>query len=577
MQPNHPILSLRVARFNEEPVAEPMTIEFGPAGGTIGRATDCTLVLPDQQRAISRVHARIEYRGGEYLLCDLGSNPSVLNQRAIGGTREARLTHGDSLLIGTYLLEVSIAERGPGQAGVPGARDPLASAKVLGGTPFGQEPDSPLGVLGLDPLGQPGLGAPPPISSQPGFAGSQSDHVSPEWQAFSAPEPAPAPAAARQAGGVPGTSGISAGGIPAEYDPLSDALTQWEAPAGAGQDPLAQAVAQGGTAVSPLFAPPPGNPAAVTPPPGGPTGLSASLLEPSATGGSATPFDDLLAEVPASAPAPSSPDAPGESPFAMVTGNPVLVPAQAPAQFENRASNPASVPAGESAPASVGASSSAGAPAAASESATMTALLEGLGLDPARAPNLPAPAFAHLIGVMLRIGLRGTMTVLRSRSMTKREARLDTTLIVARDNNPLKFFPDVDSALVQMLTGRGTGYLPPAEAIERAFGDIEAHELAMLAGMRAALAAVLGRFDPASIEAQLKEQGVLDKVLSNRKARLWDRFVELQAGIAREADDDFQKLYGKAFSDAYEAQIEALRSAREAGDPCAAEKKSTTS
>jgi FHA domain-containing protein/type VI secretion system protein len=190
-------------------------------------------------------------------------------------------------------------------------------------------------------------------------------------------------------------------------------------------------------------------------------------------------------------------------------------------------------------------------------------LLEGLGLDASRPPNLPEPEFARLIGEMLRESLRGTMAVLRARSMTKREARLDTTMIVARDNNPLKFFPDVDSALAQMLTGRSAGYLPPDEALKRAFDDIEAHELAVLAGMRAALAHVLGRFDPATIEAQLKEPGALEKVLSNRKAKLWDLFVELRGTVAREADDDFQKLFGKAFNDAYEAQIEALHAARE--------------
>jgi FHA domain-containing protein/type VI secretion system protein len=81
--------------------------------------------------------------------------------------------------------------------------------------------------------------------------------------------------------------------------------------------------------------------------------------------------------------------------------------------------------------------------------------------------------------------------------------------------------------------------------------------------MRAALAHVLGRFDPAMIEAQLKEPGALEKVLSNRKAKLWDLFVELRGTVAREADDDFQKLFGKAFNDAYEAQIEALHAARE--------------
>ncbi|CAD6520365.1 hypothetical protein LMG28727_01389 [Paraburkholderia kirstenboschensis] len=577
---SYPILSLRVVRFNDETLAEPIAIAFGPAGGTIGRATDCTLVLPDQQRAISRVHARVEFRGGDYLLCDLGSNPSVLNQRALGGTREARLADGDRLLIGPYLLEVSIGEQTAPLSGLTGGRDPLSAAQVLGG-PLADPEGDVLRIGSLDPLGQPGFGEQQRISSRPGFVGSESDHVSPELQAFSAPQPP------RQEQGTPSPP---AGGIPANYDPLADALAQWETPAQAGGPSPAAAPRHAAHETA----------ATAAAPSGGPTGLPPGLLDTSMTGAAATPFDDLFATPSAQPSASSGPSAPVV---------PVVVPVVAPqaasarlvtpvaASIQPEATSPdpqpASITPQTSVPSptadiaplrtfatkaddsgqSAAPPATPGAPAApahrdtsapVSENAsTIHALLEGLGLDASRPPNLPEPEFARLIGEMLRESLRGTMAVLRARSMTKREARLDTTMIVARDNNPLKFFPDVDSALAQMLTGRSAGYLPPDEALKRAFDDIEAHELAVLAGMRAALAHVLGRFDPATIEAQLKEPGALEKVLSNRKAKLWDLFVELRGTVAREADDDFQKLFGKAFNDAYEAQIEALHAARE--------------
>jgi FHA domain-containing protein/type VI secretion system protein len=313
---------------------------------------------------------------------------------------------------------------------------------------------------------------------------------------------------------------------------------------------------------------------------GAPTGLPPGLLDPGAAGSAVTPFDDLFG-TPSATFAPSIPSAPVV---------PVVVPVVAPQAATARVVTPAAAPEPSPAPqpalqpepqpeaqrTPVAAPPSAPSPiaqtapvrndaavAASQNAGTLQALLEGLGLDPTRAPNLPEPEFARLIGAMLRDALRGTMSVLRARSMTKREARLDTTMIVARDNNPLKFFPDVDSALAQMLTGRSAGYLPPDEALRRAFDDIEAHELAVLAGMRAALAHVLGRFNPVAIEAQLKDPGALEKALSNRKAKLWDQFVGLQGAVAREADDDFQKLFGQAFNDAYEAQIEELRAARE--------------
>ena len=660
-QVNYPILSLRVARFNDETLAEPIAIAFGPAGGTIGRANDCTLVLPDQQRAISRVHARIEFRGGDYLLCDLGSNPSVLNQRALGGTREARLADGDRLLIGPYLLEVSLGEPAAGvgglTGGLTGGHDPLSAAQVLGGPLPADSQGDALRLGALDPLGQPGFGEAQRISSRPGFAGSESDHVSPEWQAFAVPQAqAPLPPSSQpliQPPGQPSYPSSSqsshqdqgaaapAGGIPADYDPLADALAQWETPAQAGAASYASAQRH----ASPEMAPWPAPAALPTAPLGGPTGLPAGLLDPGPAGAAMTPFDDLfgtpsmpLPSVAQSASlAPSAPVVPVVVPVVapqaasvrhtMPAATPVPVPAPSPAAAPMPVPTPAAQPdvpfaaqpaspvemetssvaapsplsemplpvpeasrpqaihedvVGNAQPAMSAARAAPAIPAApATPAAPITptrhdtpgatsddravlfqALLEGLGLDPSRAPNLPGPEFARLIGTMLREALRGTMAVLRARSMTKREARLDTTVIVARDNNPLKFFPDVDSALAQMLTGRTAGYLPPDEALKRAFDDIEAHELAVLAGMRAALAHVLGRFDPASIEAQLKDPGAFEKVLSNRKAKLWDLFVGLQGAVAREAEDDFQKLFGQAFNDAYEAQIDELHAAR---------------
>ena len=86
------------------------------------------------------------------------------------------------------------------------------------------------------------------------------------------------------------------------------------------------------------------------------------------------------------------------------------------------------------------------------------------------------------------------------------------------------------------------------------------------AARRAALGAVLHRFDPGQIEARLAVPSVMDKMLSsNRKAKLWDRLVEVYGEIVREADDDLQRLYGEKFSQAYEEQVARLRSAKEHG------------
>jgi type VI secretion system FHA domain protein len=189
----------------------------------------------------------------------------------------------------------------------------------------------------------------------------------------------------------------------------------------------------------------------------------------------------------------------------------------------------------------------------------LQALLRGLGL-PGLKTNRPAAEIAELVGAMLREATAGTMEVLTARAMTKRESRLDMTVLGAQANNPLKFFPDEKEALAQMLTNAMAGYMPPLRAFGSAFDDLKAHEMAVIAGMRAALAGVLARFNPALIEHQVEPQGVMDKMLSaSRKARMWDRMVELHDEIAREAEDDFQRLFGERFSSAYADQIERLQ------------------
>jgi FHA domain-containing protein/type VI secretion system protein len=189
----------------------------------------------------------------------------------------------------------------------------------------------------------------------------------------------------------------------------------------------------------------------------------------------------------------------------------------------------------------------------------LQALLRGLGV-PDITPSRPPAETAELVGAMLREAMSGAMAVLLARAMTKRETRLEVTVLGAQANNPLKFFPDAEMALTQMLTGSVGGYMPPLRAVASAFDDLKSHELAVIAGMRAALAGVLARFDPARIEAAMEPGGVMDKMMgASRKARMWDRMVEQYGAIAREADDDFQRLFGDKFAAAYEEQIARLQ------------------
>ena len=71
---------------------------------------------------------------------------------------------------------------------------------------------------------------------------------------------------------------------------------------------------------------------------------------------------------------------------------------------------------------------------------------------------------------------------------------------------------------------------------------------------------LIGRFDPQELEGLLTRKSVLDAMLPmTRRARLWERFTEMFAEISREAEDDFEALFGREFVRAYEEQINRLR------------------
>jgi type VI secretion system FHA domain protein len=163
---------------------------------------------------------------------------------------------------------------------------------------------------------------------------------------------------------------------------------------------------------------------------------------------------------------------------------------------------------------------------------------------------------------MLRTSLQGTMDVLLARTKIKSEMRLDVTTIRSVKNNPVKFSYNVDEAVSRLLgKEKSEGYMEPIRAIEEAFEDIRAHQIAVLAGMQTALKSILKRFDPETLEKRLQKLSPISASIPiHKQAKLWDQFQQLYEDIEREAQDDFNRLFGDAFSSAYEEQIQKLKS-----------------
>jgi type VI secretion system protein ImpI len=132
-------------------------------------------------------------------------------------------------------------------------------------------------------------------------------------------------------------------------------------------------------------------------------------------------------------------------------------------------------------------------------------------------------------------------------------------VIRPRENNPLKFSPDASAAMEHLFGSRKPGYLSAEQAFAEAFDDIKAHQVAMLAGMRAAFEHMLQQFSPAALEEQFDGKGKRGGLMGRGgKARYWEMYQEFFERITRDSDDNFRRLFGEEFAAAYEDQMKRI-------------------
>ena len=173
------------------------------------------------------------------------------------------------------------------------------------------------------------------------------------------------------------------------------------------------------------------------------------------------------------------------------------------------------------------------------------------------------PDLMRVIGQVLRHSIDGTLKLVAVRATAKQELRAQVTTIQSRNNNPLKFSPDGGAAIEQLLQPPMRGFLAGPQAVNDVMDDLLGHAIGTMAGMRAALAGVLGRFEPGQLEAKLGTSGMMDTLVPmHRRAKLWELYLQHFKRIQGDAEEDFHELFGKAFIRAYEDQLDRLDSAR---------------
>jgi type VI secretion system FHA domain protein len=548
-------MELVVRALRCPPPDQPQAINarFGPNGGRIGRSNTCSLPLPSPDRYISREHLEIRCRAGKYSLKVISKvNGCSVNDNAVPPGAAVELSHGDRIQLGDYLLVAELLAE-------PRAKDPLSA--------FGYS-----GTARADSLDMMASLVPPPAHNAP--RDSQFD-TSPNWAQS-------ANSAARKRAVAPPLSVMHQ----LESDPSATALGQMldAAPSAsrarsANADVSARAPALGreDTGASALDAF---------------LGLDSALMggaaKPSALSDQAQglyrqqdvnlampaqgnntlpdPFDDDIfsaldkdfapTRTQPQAAAPARPAAPAIDPLdidLLADPAPVRTPMIAP---------PVAAPQRAGVPAPVAAAAASGATPDGSQ--MLAVLAQALELDPSDLDQSQPLETVRVIGELLNLTVSGLYQMLEMRAQLKNELRIeDRTMIATRENNPLKHTDSARDALRYLVDTRQHGnklFMQPSKAVGDAVADICAHEMAVMAGTRAALLAALKMFSPETVEKRIKKSGALDSVMpALHRAKLWESFLAMYGELEKEAEDHFDRLLNQEFARAYAEQGKKLR------------------
>jgi type VI secretion system protein len=193
----------------------------------------------------------------------------------------------------------------------------------------------------------------------------------------------------------------------------------------------------------------------------------------------------------------------------------------------------------------------------------LSAFCRGAGIEPRTITSEARGAALQLAGQLLREAVLGLMDLNQGRGEFRNKFRLAMPPTDAQES-PLNFSRGVDEALVRLLT-TSSSRAGSVEAIRDNFRDLKAQNSATLAAIRAAFEEFLSRVDPKELEERFERSGKRGVFGGQSKAKYWDLYSELFAGLAQRPTDGFPHLFIEAFAKTYEAKLRVLNPPRRTG------------
>ncbi|WP_340608860.1 type VI secretion system-associated FHA domain protein [Xenorhabdus bharatensis] len=196
------------------------------------------------------------------------------------------------------------------------------------------------------------------------------------------------------------------------------------------------------------------------------------------------------------------------------------------------------------------------------EGKLLAALLEGMGLKNLRQPHFDEHRMYQL-GQLISQLSQGLVALNTSRTLLKREAEAEITQMLSDTNNPFKLLPSGQSVLVQMFGDHMPGFMSIEQATRDILIELQAHQLGMIAGMRAITVDILQLFHPTILEQKARDEGGMPRLSlsSTYKASLWEFLTKHYQKTAEEFEHN-SGLFGKNFLLAYENEVNNYKSSQ---------------
>ncbi|MBD1227931.1 type VI secretion system-associated FHA domain protein TagH [Xenorhabdus griffiniae] len=192
------------------------------------------------------------------------------------------------------------------------------------------------------------------------------------------------------------------------------------------------------------------------------------------------------------------------------------------------------------------------------EGKLLAALLEGMGLKEINNLQFDEQKMYQL-GRFVSQLTQGIVTLNTLRTQLKHETKAAMSLSQPQSNanNPFKLLPTGQSILVLMLCHHVPGFMPLEMATRDILIELQAHQMGMIAGMRAITTDILHLFHPATLERKVRENNELSRFplsLSNNKAAMWEYLIKHYQKTEKAFKQD-PFLFDEKFLQAYEAEV----------------------